>query len=129
MTIMTPKAVFKILRTYCLAKEGATEDYPWGDVIWKVNGKIFVGCDDELGEYTVKASLPDQAKLIRKPGVRVADYVGRFGWVTITVASARQLKLAKELIDNSYASVAAGKKGSNGKKRNSTGGTRSRRRT
>lgn len=107
---MTRKQIFTALQKYALAKPGAKEEYPWGDAIWKVNGKIFAGSCDETGETTVKATLEEQAKLIRKPNIRVADYVGRFGWVTISVTNAKLLALAKDLIDKSYESVTAGKK-------------------
>jgi predicted DNA-binding protein (MmcQ/YjbR family) len=130
---MSPKAAFKAIRAHCLAKAGAFEDYPWGDVIWKVKGKIFAGGDDESTEVTVKATPTEQARLVRKPGIRVADYVGRFGWVTITVSSAQQLALTKKLIDQSYASIVGGSKRPSAKpgrkqKKHVKGETRSRRR-
>ena len=37
---MTRDEAYSRVRRHCLAKEGAVEEYPWGDVIWKVRGKI-----------------------------------------------------------------------------------------
>ena len=97
---------FKAIQRHCLAKAGAVEDYPWGDVVWKVNGKIFASGCDSTNEFTVKATPDEQRRLIRDRAIKVAAYVGRFGWVTVTVSDARTLKLAKTLIGRSYGAVA-----------------------
>src|SRR5262249_33027717 len=71
---------------YCLAKPGATEDYPWGDeeLTVKVGGKIFafiglagstVGLKcgantDEAGEW--RQRYPE--------AITVSAYIGRYGW-------------------------------------------------
>ncbi len=44
--------------------------------------------------------------LAMHPGIERAAYVGRFGWVTIAVTSARTLKLALAFIRESYELVA-----------------------
>jgi len=47
----------------------------------------------------------EQAHLIEHPDIEVAKYVGRFGWVSITIKSKKVLKLALDLIDQSYESI------------------------
>lgn len=93
------------LRAHCLSKEGAVEDYPWGDIVWKVRGKLFAGTNQAGEAVTVKSSLDKQAVLIQHPDIEVAKYVGKYGWVTITLASNETLDLALELIDESYDAV------------------------
>jgi len=103
---LAPSEVFAELRAYCLAKAGAVEEYPWGDTVWKVKGKLFAGGHKDTAHFTVKATPADQTLLIQHPAISVAQYVGRFGWVTIHVTDAQTRDLAKELIDDSYASIA-----------------------
>ena len=105
--IMTKDEVYARIREHCLAKAGATEEYPWGDVIWKIRGRIFAGSSDGSHQVTVKATPEEQSTLIEHPAIEVAKYVGRFGWVTITIKNRRTLSLALELIDRSYDSLAA----------------------
>lgn len=107
---MTEDEAYARVREHCLAKECATEEYPWGDVIWKVRGKIFAGSSDGSNQVTVKATPEEQSTLIEHPAIEVAKYVGRFGWVTITVRNKRTLDLTLELIDRSYQSLASGRK-------------------
>src|SRR5438046_1051268 len=94
--------VFGEVRSYCLAKDGAIEAYPWGDVVWKVGGKMFAATGEGSDRVTVKASLEDQAALVQHPNIAKADYVGRFGWVTVTIVDAEALSLTMQLIDESY---------------------------
>ena len=54
------KAVFTAVRAHCLAKEGAVEEYPWGDVVWKVGGKMFAASSEASSCVTVKATLDEQ---------------------------------------------------------------------
>lgn len=102
---LSSKEVFKSIRDYCLKKDGAVEEYPWGDVAWKVNGKMFACSSDGSNCVTVKTSLDEQAVLVQHPSIEIAHYVGRFGWVTIRIADRKTLKLTESLIDGSYDAV------------------------
>ena len=100
---VTKKRYFKSLFVHCRGKPDAVEDHPWGDTVFKVGGKIFafLGSPDRPG-VTVKA-LPEELDfLLGQPFVRRASYVGRFGWVNVTVESKDALGLALGLIDDSY---------------------------
>jgi len=99
---LSPELAFNELRAYCLAKEGAVEDYPWGDVVWKVKGKLFAAGGDKSARFTVKNTPDKQSVLTMHPQISVAAYVGRYGWVTIEVNERETLELAKDLIDESY---------------------------
>jgi len=102
---LNPKEIFHNIQSYCLAKEEAIEDYPWGDTVWKVGGKLFAGSRAEHATVTVKATLDEQAVLVQHPDIEIAHYVGRFGWVTINIKDEETLALARHLIDGSYSAV------------------------
>ena len=46
----------------------------------------------------------------RVPGISRAAYVGRFGWISVTIASEADLEFTKNLIANSYALIAPKKR-------------------
>lgn len=99
--------ILKELRKHCMAFPGATEDYPWEEHVgWKVKGKLFAIGGEDSNRVTVKSTLDKQAALVELEGVERAAYVGRFGWVTVTITDETSLDLAKGLIDESYELVA-----------------------
>ncbi len=106
---MDSKGIHRELRDYALSFEGATEDFPWEDIAWKVGGKAFVFTGKDSASITVKSSLERQQMLILHPNIEKAAYVGRFGWVRMQVDE-ENLELAKELIEESFRQVAKGKK-------------------
>ena len=55
------------LREKCLSMPDAVEDYPWGDVVWKVGGKMFAASGPSGTHVTVKATLDQQAVLTSFP--------------------------------------------------------------
>jgi predicted DNA-binding protein (MmcQ/YjbR family) len=86
-----------------MAKEGVTEDHPWGDTVWKVKGKMFATGGTHC---TIKSTPDKQSALIQHPAISVAPYVGRYGWVSIEVTDKETLALCLDLIDESYDLVA-----------------------
>jgi predicted DNA-binding protein (MmcQ/YjbR family) len=91
------------LKAHCAGKEGAWEDHPWGDFVYKVGKKLFVGLGEgEPASITVKAAPDELDGLLTLPFIERAAYVGRFGWITVTVSEEEQLELALDLIDVSY---------------------------
>lgn len=95
------------LQAYCLSFEGAWEDYPWGDIAYKVGTKLFAVTGPNLPmSVTVKASKEDQEVLVQMPNIAKAAYIGHHGWVTVQLADDETWDLARELIANSYALVA-----------------------
>lgn len=104
---MTNKKILVVLRKHCMAFPGAVEDCPWEDHVgWKFKGKLFAIGGVDSNRVTVKSTLDKQAALVELDGVEKAAYVGRFGWVTVTIADESSLDLAKGLIDESYAMIA-----------------------
>jgi predicted DNA-binding protein (MmcQ/YjbR family) len=76
------------LRRYALTLPGAWEDYPWEEVVAKVNKKVFlflgVGDSDEWPmAFTVKLD-DSHEQALALPGSEPSGYgLGRFGWVWI----------------------------------------------
>jgi predicted DNA-binding protein (MmcQ/YjbR family) len=99
---------FRALWTQCRAKPSAKEDHPWGETVFKVGDKVFafLGTPDQ-GGVGVKVS-PDQIEgLLRMPFIERSPYIGRYGWLSITIADDDALELAQELVDSSYEMIAA----------------------
>jgi predicted DNA-binding protein (MmcQ/YjbR family) len=93
-------------------KPGAVEDHPWGDVVFKIRGKIFafVGSPESPG-VTVKVDPDELDALLSLPFVRRASYIGRYGWISVAVTNKETRDLALGLIDDSYDVIAAKTKG------------------
>ena len=106
MPEITPDEAFAAIRDHCMAKEDAVEDYPWEDHVgWKIDGKLFAIGGAGSNRLTLKSSPEKQAVLIQHPNIEKAAYVGRFGWITVTVLDSEALDLALDLIDESYDAV------------------------
>lgn len=100
------------LQAYCMSFDGAFEDYPWGDIVYKIEKKMFAtlgGDGDSLG-MTVKATPEDASVLTQMPHIAPSAYIGRYGWVRITISDEATLDQAKDLIATSYALVAPKKR-------------------
>ncbi|MBC8645677.1 MAG: MmcQ/YjbR family DNA-binding protein [Thermoanaerobaculia bacterium] len=81
------RSVSRRLRQFALALPGATEDFPWGERVAKIKGKVFVflGADPVPGSgmgFSVK--LPVSAEeALDLPFTEPTGYgLGKSGWVT-----------------------------------------------
>jgi predicted DNA-binding protein (MmcQ/YjbR family) len=92
------------LQRFCLGFEGAYEDYPWGEVVYKTREKLFamLGGSAERLSVTLKASPEDAGALAQLPHIERAAYVGRYGWVTVSITDPLTLDHARDLIAESY---------------------------
>ena len=96
------------LRAFALGLPEAAEDFPWGDRVAKVRGKIFVFLGDATADtwrITIKLDeAHDHALSI--DGARPTGYgLGRAGWVTVPVAGL-QLDVLRDWVEESYRLVA-----------------------
>jgi predicted DNA-binding protein (MmcQ/YjbR family) len=120
---------FRALYDHCAAKPSAQEDHPWGETVFKVRGKVFafLGHSTEGSGVTVKAAPEELDGLLALPFIRRSAYIGRYGWVNVSVENEDALDLALRLIDQSYELIAAKAKGPARKRPQGKGGKKGRR--
>jgi predicted DNA-binding protein (MmcQ/YjbR family) len=84
----------------------AYEDRPWGDFpVFKVGqNKVFgwAVAEDDAVHLTVKLTAEEREIAHLLPYVRVARYVGRYGWITAAVTDEESLAAALEWLRESY---------------------------
>lgn len=104
-----PRGDQGILRAFALHYPGAHEEFPWGERVIKVQGKVFVflGRDEGLG---LSVKLP-QSRLMALglPFASPTGYgLGKSGWVTAQFGARAKppLDLLRAWIDESYRAVA-----------------------
>ena len=102
-------STYERVRRFALQLPGAYEDHPWGEVVVKVNKKVFVflGRGDGAGGMSVK--LPDSnAQALVVPGAEPTGYgLGRAGWVSVPLGrKAPPLGILTDWVEESYRTVA-----------------------
>jgi predicted DNA-binding protein (MmcQ/YjbR family) len=98
-------------RSYCLAKRGVTEEFPFGEqtMVFKVMGKMFALAGvTEFESINLKCD-PEQAVLLREeyPAVLSGYHMNKKHWNTVLMDGSLPDKLVKKWIDDSYKLVAA----------------------
>ncbi|WP_441285761.1 MmcQ/YjbR family DNA-binding protein [Sorangium sp. KYC3313] len=98
------------LRDAALAYPGAVEEFPWGDRVAKVRGKIFVFLNTHEGKLHVTAKLPQSGEAaLMLPFAEPTGYnLGKSGWVTARFGPKDRVPEAMmlEWIEESYRAVA-----------------------
>lgn len=99
-------------RSYCLAKAGVTEEFPFGEetLVYKVMGKVFALADVNLFESINLKCDPERAVQLREqyPAVIPGYHMHKKHWNTVLMDGSLTDKLVKDWIDHSYALVVAG---------------------
>ena len=93
------------LREFCLSLPHATEDVKWGnDLTFLIGGKMFAvtGLESAGQNISFKCTPERFAELTEREGIRPADYVARYFWVTVENMDALKPDELKDLIINSY---------------------------
>jgi predicted DNA-binding protein (MmcQ/YjbR family) len=93
------------VRALALSFPETYEDSPWGHPVFKVgNNKMFgaMSTGDDPLTVTVKLTPEERDIALTLPYVRVAAYVGRYGWVTAEVRDDEALDNALEWLRESY---------------------------
>jgi predicted DNA-binding protein (MmcQ/YjbR family) len=103
---------FKALRDYCLAKQGAVEEQPFGPdvVVFKVLGKMFALLPSEPRPTTISLKCdPDDALMWRAQfaGVTGGYHLNKKHWNSVALHADVPEPLVLEMIDDSYALVVA----------------------
>ena len=113
-TPSTPAGMSKLLtkvRERALAYPETTEEFPWGDRVAKVKGKVFVFLgDDENGHFGCSLKLPkSHALALELPFASPTPYgLGKSGWVSLR---GKELQTApfgmlEEWLEESFRAVA-----------------------
>lgn len=103
---------FDLLREYCLAKAGTTEELPFGPdvLVFKVMGKMFgaIGLEEEEPRVNLKCD-PERSVLLREeyPDIIPGWHMNKKHWNTVYLQRELPLSLINELIDHSYELVVA----------------------
>ena len=93
------------LARFALALPGAHEDFPWGERVVKVRGRIFVFLGGAPPEITVKL-VESHPHAMSVCGARPTGYgLGKAGWVTIPVSGVAPATL-RDWVEESYRLVA-----------------------
>jgi predicted DNA-binding protein (MmcQ/YjbR family) len=99
-----------ILRDYALRFPEAREEFPWGERVIKVRGKIFVFMGGQDGELRVSVKLPVSFEMaLTLPFTAPTGYgLGRARWITARFAKRDKppLDLLQDWILQSYRAVA-----------------------
>lgn len=101
---------FERLRAHALSYPEAYEDFPWGESVAKVRGKVFAFFGRPDGELHLSVKLPRSGLFaLGLPFASPTAYgLGRSGWVSARFAAGKPvpLELLCQWIDESYRAVA-----------------------
>jgi predicted DNA-binding protein (MmcQ/YjbR family) len=104
------KRIRTSLRTFALTFPGAHEDFPWGDCVVKVDGKIFAFLgEDESPNLRMTLKLPSSRDAaLGVPDAMPTGYgLGKAGWVTFPLSGTLPpVEVLREWIEESYRAVA-----------------------
>ena len=107
------RRVSRALREFALSFPGATEDFPWGERVAKVKGKVFVflgGDPVPGGPIGLSVKLPESgADALDLPFAKPTGYgLGKSGWVSARFEAEDHppLEILKGWIRESYCAVA-----------------------
>ena len=93
------------MRKIALALPETHEELTWGeDVNFRVGKKIFLFPGEE--HLTIKVDPDEREALLATGNFHVAAYVGRFGWLTMTLPKKPDWDEIAELITTSYCLIA-----------------------
>jgi predicted DNA-binding protein (MmcQ/YjbR family) len=106
------RRISRELRKYALSFPEATEDFPWGERVAKVKGKVFVflGRDPVPGgPMGLSVKLPESGQdALDLPFAKQTGYgLGKSGWVSATFEASDEppLEILKGWIHESYCAV------------------------
>ena len=102
---MRPEDAAARIRGLALSFPETYEDEPWGHPVFKVGAnRMFarMSSDSDPLTLTVKLTAEEREVASLLPYVWRARYVGRYGWVTVSVSDEESLRAALEWLRESY---------------------------
>lgn len=98
------------LRDYAMSFPGATEDFPWGERVVKVNKKVFIFMGKSEHGFGISVKLPHSLEHALSLGYTEPTHygLGKHGWVTARLDQAPNVSIPtlKDWIAESYRAVA-----------------------
>lgn len=98
------------LRRFALSLPEATEDFPWGERVVKVRGKIFVFLGSDAADpprVTVKLAEAHGHALSVEGAAPTGYGLGASGWVTVPIVAAElTADVLRDWVEESYRIVA-----------------------
>ena len=98
------------LRKVALGYPQTYEEQPWGHRVVKCAGKMFFTCDVHDGELSATVKVPRSGKeLLKRPYAAPTHYgMGKYGWVTLTFKSAKEVPVdeMRAWIEETFVSMA-----------------------
>ena len=98
------------LRAIALEYPETYEEQPWGHRVVKCAGKMFFTCDVHDGALRATVKVPRSGKkLLERPYAEPTHYgMGKYGWVTLTFQSAKQVPVdeMRAWIEETFVSMA-----------------------
>jgi len=97
------------VRQHCLAMPHVTEHTPWGDLVFKIGGKMFAASalSPEGHRMSFKCTPEEFAELVERPSVVPAPYCARMFWVALETEDALPRAEVKQLLTRAYQLVFA----------------------
>ena len=93
-------------RQICLDLPEAEERETWGHPTFRVRDKIFASCAEDASTVGFKAHRDELDALLSDDRFERAAYVGRYGWVTMTLRGRIAWAEVDELVRSSYLQIA-----------------------
>jgi predicted DNA-binding protein (MmcQ/YjbR family) len=99
------------LREFALSLPEASEDFPWGESVAKVNGKVFVFLGSDTGKpprFMTAKLYESHGHAMAIEGAKPSGYgLARSGWMTVPLrAEGVTLDHLREWIEESYRIIA-----------------------
>jgi len=111
MALQSKSRYYKPIGEWCRSQKDAGEECLWASIVFKVQGKVFAICSFEKPlTITLKPQRENLDAYLYHPAIEIARYVGRYGWVTITVEDKDTGRLALDLVQESYGVVSRKKR-------------------
>ena len=101
----TTTALAERFRRLALSWPETYEDSPWGHPVFKVaDNRMFATLSEADGAVrtSLKLTAEEREIALELPYVDKAAYVGRYGWVTVTITDEESLENALEWLRESY---------------------------
>jgi predicted DNA-binding protein (MmcQ/YjbR family) len=96
------------MREICLSLPDTKETLTWGRPHFRVKERIFAGCGEDQGRWTLgfKLEVPHAAQVVEDPRFRPAPYVGHKGWIQMDASGVRDWEEVRAFVLESYRLIA-----------------------